>query len=308
MLFVVKFFTGRLQKELDKAHKDLDSERREKPSVAELAALKQERDRLRDDAAKLDIQKKDLETEVRQVTSAKEEMEKSHTEAMAALNGDRDAVRAERDRAQAELKAESNRTRRALARDSQTWNEKVPASVPEFRGLAQEGRHTPIISVLNLKGGVGKTTVTANLGAALDTLGYRVLFVDLDLQGSLSGLFLDEATQKVIEQRKASLEDFLFASFGAEFPNLHDYIHRVLPDQKSGLVPTSDFLAYAEADLTTRWRLRESNRDVRFLLRKQLQLKNVTNEYDVWNSPRKVDRELTVIRVVLVSRRGDVPQ
>jgi chromosome partitioning protein len=42
------------------------------------------------------------------------------------------------------------------------------------------------IAVLNQKGGVGKTTTTANLGAAAAELGRRVLVVDLDAQANLT--------------------------------------------------------------------------------------------------------------------------
>lgn len=43
-----------------------------------------------------------------------------------------------------------------------------------------------VISVINHKGGVGKTTVTLNFGAELAEKGYKVLLIDFDAQGNLS--------------------------------------------------------------------------------------------------------------------------
>lgn len=42
-----------------------------------------------------------------------------------------------------------------------------------------------VVAVVNGKGGVGKTTITANVGGLLAAGGYRVLLVDLDPQGNL---------------------------------------------------------------------------------------------------------------------------
>jgi chromosome partitioning protein len=80
--------------------------------------------------------------------------------------------------------------------------------------LTEHG-NAKIISVVNQKGGVGKTTTTINLGAAFAELGRRVLLVDFDpqhslsvglnvstrdLEGSIYNLMMDESTK---------IEDFL---------------------------------------------------------------------------------------------------
>jgi cellulose biosynthesis protein BcsQ len=71
------------------------------------------------------------------------------------------------------------------------WQRPCKAAVPPF--VSPGHRATRFLTMLNLKGGVGKTTLTANLaaGLALDH-GKRVLLVDIDFQGTLSDAAVDK--------------------------------------------------------------------------------------------------------------------
>jgi chromosome partitioning protein len=89
-----------------------------------------------------------------------------------------------------------------------------PRPIPEPAPLNSHGP-AKVIAMCNQKGGVGKTTSTINLGAALADYGRRVLLVDLDPQGALSaGLGvphydLDNTVHNLLVEPRVSIDEVI---------------------------------------------------------------------------------------------------
>ncbi|WP_297762256.1 ParA family protein [Thermosynechococcus sp.] len=115
----------------------------------------------------------------------------------------------------------------------------------------QGNSNSMIITVFNHKGGVGKTTLTLNLGAAFAAMGKRVLLIDIDPQSNLSiGLGIDplkdiedQGRKDIVHlllEPKVTLEEVVYRK---RWDNLRlDVVpsHIRLADQEPDLIRTID--------------------------------------------------------------------
>ena len=89
-------------------------------------------------------------------------------------------------------------------------------------------------TIASTKGGVGKTTLTANLGALLADMGLRVLLVDADVQPSLSKYF------PLSPQPVAGLTDVIVrgeVAAASITPTVYPNLHLVASDDPEGRLP-----------------------------------------------------------------------
>lgn len=93
-----------------------------------------------------------------------------------------------------------------------------------------------IIAIANHKGGVGKTTSVANIGAALARKGKRTLLIDLDAQQNLTFFFLKDEVE-------VSIYDALTGKAALPIIQIKENLY---------LTPSSIDLARAELDLSAR--------------------------------------------------------
>jgi len=258
----------RVVAELTKTHNDQVEEFRE-VEARKIAHLSRHLDETSKRVGHLDQANEDLERKIGELQTAYE---------------------TEKARADAQL-LERRELRDALdsiARQSgKVWESPSPASAPPFVPLGKD-RRCPIISVLNLKGGVGKTTITLNLAAALSDQGKHVLLVDCDFQRSLTNLCLTMTRRNELQKAGRTLQQYLLGPGWTEasflravcpLPNMNQC--SIVANTRGGYETEGEGLASVEEKVMLDWLLPPQPKpDIRFALRVALHSQAIYNQYD----------------------------
>jgi chromosome partitioning protein len=145
--------------------------------------------------------------------------------------------------------------------------------------MAQRQRQKPVILVANLKGGVGKSTLVANLAAYFKESRKRVLIIDGDYQGSLSNMLLaSEEYDRASAEINKALEP---GSTTAAFKSACFKFQRRLAG--SMIVASTYALAATENRLMIEYLLGDDRRydDGRYRLANHLLSEDVGDTFDV---------------------------
>jgi chromosome partitioning protein len=126
------------------------------------------------------------------------------------------------------------------------------------------GKPPPVIVTRMTKGGVGKTSTSVNLSAALAMMGYRVLLIDADAQASASNLLLGKEYSSPVPHH---IGEFLKERPNEPSPILDDAIIHVYEGGFLDIIPSDIRLAATDSNLTSE--INHHERAHRFFVRNQ---------------------------------------
>jgi chromosome partitioning protein len=106
----------------------------------------------------------------------------------------------------------------------------------------------PVIVTRMTKGGVGKTSTSVNLAAAMAMMGYRILLIDADAQASASNLLLGK---NYISPVTHHIGDFLTEAPNTPSPMLDNAIVHVYDGGFLDIIPSDIRLTNADASLSS---------------------------------------------------------
>ena len=133
----------------------------------------------------------------------------------------------------------------------------------------------PILMFATQKGGVGKTTLTANIAAGFADQGKRVLVVDLDYQGSVSEQLILQGDLK-LDDAQSRIDQLLLDTLDARWPREVLRAHSRLD-----FIPAFYDLERLERHLEYRWAIEDTKDDARYRLARALLSEYVQQRYDI---------------------------
>lgn len=153
------------------------------------------------------------------------------------------------------------------------WDRRPRRNIAKHIQVLREG--IPIVTVANFKGGVGKSTMVANLAAFFDKAGLRVLLIDFDYQGSLTDAVVkadDDLMLAAVDliDGKRSIREILGR---AEKP--------IANFNNTDILSSYYTLSRAENRVLFNWLVGNSTEDIRYNLHAYLSSSDVRDAYDI---------------------------
>lgn len=157
--------------------------------------------------------------------------------------------------------------------DAEFWSRppQPDRRLPDYESRLAES--IPIVMMAAQKGGVGKSTLTTNVAAALVQMGKRVLAVDMDYQGTMSAQMAREGDLRL---KNARIDQLLLEKMHERWES------EILQVRKDlHFIPANYNLEIVERREEYRWAIDDTVDDVRYRLARALLSEHVRTNYDI---------------------------